>query len=57
MAAPSTVCQELAGTDCQAGKHGGAPSPGVPFSVKNKAEDRFLLGLAAGSEGEGGDVG
>lgn len=56
MAAPSTVCREPAGTDCQAGKHGGAPSPGVPFAVKNK-EDCFLLGLAAGSEGEGGDVG
>lgn len=39
------------------GKRGGVPSPGVPFSVTNKAGAHFLPSLAAGSAAEGGDAG
>lgn len=44
------------GTTAKLGKCGGVPGPGVPFSVKNKVGAHFLLGLAAASEVEGGDI-
>lgn len=54
MAVLSAVCQAPA---AKSGKRGGVPSPGVPFSVKNKVGAHFLLDLAPASEVEGGDVG
>lgn len=54
MAALSGVCQV---PTAKPGKRGGVPSPGVPFSVTNKAGAHFLLSLAAGSAAEGGDAG
>ena len=54
---PAAFARSRQAPTAKPGKHGRAPSPGIPLPVENKEWARFLLGSAAGSEGEGGDVG
>ena len=50
---PGAARHRLPSPGCVAG----CQARGYHFSVKNKEEAPFLLGLAAGWEGEGGEVG